>query len=191
MTNKPNVIGTIYEIGNGNPSGRGAVYDVNSIAPTILTMVGGGNRPMISENKGSDNVDNKKDTISEQYAITDNESEYESAYLNPDSFSESRITKAEYDQIRGKQQELQNQLSQYRVRKLTPTECYRLMGWQDKDIQKVKDIKMSDTQMYRQAGNGICVPCVELLFEHLYKAQYDENYECYDETFLKALSAGT
>ena len=65
------------------------------------------------------------------------------------------------------------------------------MGWKDNDIQKVKDIDMSDTQMYRQAGNGICVPCVELLFEHLYKAQYDENYECYDETFLKASPTGT
>lgn len=85
----------------------------------------------------------------------------------------------------------ENVTEQYRIRKLTPTETYRLQGWQDNDIQKVKDIDMSDTQMYRQAGNGICVPCVELLFEHLYKAQYDENYECYDETFLKASLTGT
>lgn len=85
----------------------------------------------------------------------------------------------------------ENVTEQYRIRKLTPTESYRLMGWKDNDIQKVKDIGMSDTQMYRQAGNGLVTNCIELIFEHLYKAQYDENYECYDETFLKALPAET
>ena len=35
------VIGTVYEIGNGSPGGRGAVYDVNYIAPTILQTSGG------------------------------------------------------------------------------------------------------------------------------------------------------
>ena len=117
------------------------------------------------------------------------EEDFESAYLNPDCFSNNRASKVELEQIKAKQQELQKQISQYRIRKLTPTECFKLQGWQDKDIQKVKDIDMTDTQIYRQAGNGIAVPCVELLFEHLYKAQYDENYECYDETFLKASPA--
>ena len=129
---------------------------------------------MISEHKGSDNMSN-----------------YESAYLDPDSFRDCSMSKAELNQIKEQSQKLHEEMSQYRIRKLTSKECYKLMGWQDKDIQKVIDIGMSDTQMYRQAGNGICVPCVELLFEHLYKAQYDENYECYDETFLKALPAET
>ena len=37
--------------------------------------------------------------------------------------------------------------------------------------------------MYKQAGNGIVTNCVELLFEHLYKAQVDDTYICTDENF--------
>lgn len=71
----------------------------------------------------------------------------------------------------------------YRIRKLTPTECLRLMGFKDEDIQKVKDIGMSDTQIYKQAGNGIVSNCVELIFEHLFASQYDSTYKCTDENF--------
>ena len=42
-TNKPIILGCIYDNPNNNAkSGRGAVYDINGIAPTIVTMVGGG-----------------------------------------------------------------------------------------------------------------------------------------------------
>lgn len=74
--------------------------------------------------------------------------------------------------------------TRYRIRKLTPTECWRLMGWKDQEIQQVKDIGMSDSQMYKQAGNGIVTNCVELLFEHLYKAQYDIDHACLDEKMI-------
>ena len=43
----------------------------------------------------------------------------------------------------------------YRIRKLTEIECMRLMGFHDEEIQKVKNIGMSNSQMYKQAGNGI------------------------------------
>ena len=71
----------------------------------------------------------------------------------------------------------------FRIRKLTPTECMRLMCVPDEDIQKVKDIGMSDSQMYKQAGNSLCSCCVDLIFQHLYKAQTDSSYKCYDENF--------
>ena len=71
----------------------------------------------------------------------------------------------------------------FRIRKLTPTECLRLMSVSDEDIQKVKDIGMSDTQMYRQAGNSLCACCVDLIFQHLYKAQIDDTYICKDELY--------
>ena len=71
----------------------------------------------------------------------------------------------------------------FRIRKLTPTECMRLMSVPDEDIQKVKDIGMSDSQMYKQAGNSLVSNCVELIFEHLFKAQYQDDFECYDENF--------
>lgn len=54
-----------------------------------------------------------------------------------------------------------------RIRKLTPTECWRLMGWKDEQIEKVKASGISNTQMYKQAGNGIVVPVLEAIFKKL------------------------
>ena len=54
------------------------------------------------------------------------------------------------------------------IRKLTPTECWRLMGWADAEIAKVRAV-MSNAQMYRQAGNGIVVPVLEAIFKNLFK----------------------
>ena len=53
------------------------------------------------------------------------------------------------------------------IRKLTPTECWRLMGWADEQIQKVKAVT-SNAQMYRQAGNGIVVQVLEAIFRQLF-----------------------
>lgn len=75
-------------------------------------------------------------------------------------------------------------MKKYRIRKLTPTECMRLMGVTDEDIQKIKDIRISNSQMYKQAGNSLVSNCVELIFEHLYKSQYDNNYITTDESYI-------
>lgn len=72
----------------------------------------------------------------------------------------------------------------YRVRKLTPNECWKLMGLTTGDVEKAKAVGISDCQLYKQAGNGIVTNCVELLAEHLYKAQYDNTYKCSDENFI-------
>lgn len=69
------------------------------------------------------------------------------------------------------------------VRKLTPKECHRLMGFPDQFYKRCANIGMSDTQGYKQAGNSIVTSVISLVAEHLYKAQYDENYKCFDENF--------
>lgn len=55
-----------------------------------------------------------------------------------------------------------------RIRKLTPRECLRLMGWKDEQIDKIVAAKISGTQQYRQAGNGIVVQVLESIFKALY-----------------------
>ena len=55
-----------------------------------------------------------------------------------------------------------------RIRKLTPRECLRLMGWKDEQIDKIQAAKISGTQQYRQAGNGIVVQVLECIFEALF-----------------------
>lgn len=57
-----------------------------------------------------------------------------------------------------------------RIRKLTPLECWRLMGFDDIDFYKIKSIGISDTQAYKQAGNSIVVNVLEkILYELLIK----------------------
>lgn len=68
-----------------------------------------------------------------------------------------------------------------RIRKLTPKECHRLMGFDDIDVDRCKAVGMSDAQGYKQAGNSIVTNVIALIAEHFYKAQYDESYECLDE----------
>lgn len=68
-----------------------------------------------------------------------------------------------------------------RIRKLTPKECHRLMGFDDIDVDRCKAVGMSDAQGYKQAGNSIVTNVIALIAEHFYKAQYDESYKCLDE----------
>ena len=72
----------------------------------------------------------------------------------------------------------------FRIRKLTPNECWKLMGLTEEDCTNAKNIGVADSQLYKQAGNGIVTNCVELLAEHLYKAQYNNTYKCTDENFI-------
>lgn len=53
-----------------------------------------------------------------------------------------------------------------RIRKLTPKECYRLMGFDDDSFSKAEAVN-SNTQLYKQAGNSIVVDVLEYLFVNL------------------------
>lgn len=55
-----------------------------------------------------------------------------------------------------------------RIRKLTPKECFRLMGFDDSDFEKAEAVN-SNAQLYKQAGNSIVVPVVE----HIISALFD------------------
>ena len=56
--------------------------------------------------------------------------------------------------------------SQYRIRKLTPKECFRLMGFTDEEFEKAQKVN-SNTQLYKQAGNSIVVNVLEEIFKEL------------------------
>ena len=60
-----------------------------------------------------------------------------------------------------------------RIRKLTPRECLRLMGWKDEQIDKIVAAKISGTQQYRQAGNGIVVQVLEAIFKALFLGEIE------------------
>lgn len=56
----------------------------------------------------------------------------------------------------------------YRIRKLTPRECFRLMGVDDVDIDKIQGAGISNSQQYKMAGNSIIVDMLYHLFRKLY-----------------------
>ena len=55
-----------------------------------------------------------------------------------------------------------------RIRKLTPRECFRLMGMSDDDIDKIQATGISNTQQYKMAGNSIVVDVLEAIFKNLF-----------------------
>ena len=57
-------------------------------------------------------------------------------------------------------------LDRSKVRKLTPRECWRLMGFADSDFDKAQAV-CSDTQLYKQAGNSIVVNVCEAVLKQL------------------------
>lgn len=54
-----------------------------------------------------------------------------------------------------------------RIRRLTPRECWRLQGFPDEYFDKAKAAGISDTQLYKQAGNGVSVPVAKAIGEKL------------------------
>lgn len=54
-----------------------------------------------------------------------------------------------------------------RIRKLTPKECWRLMGFDDSDFEKAQASGVSNSQLYKQAGNSIVVNVLEGILSNL------------------------
>lgn len=55
-----------------------------------------------------------------------------------------------------------------RIRRLTPKECWRLMGFDDEDFERAAQVN-SNSQLYKQAGNSIVVNVLEGILNNLFK----------------------
>ena len=63
-------------------------------------------------------------------------------------------------------------MDQYRIRKLTPKECWRLMDFADEDFTKAEKVN-SNTQLYKQAGNSIVVNVLVAIMGQLFEGKED------------------
>ena len=54
----------------------------------------------------------------------------------------------------------------YKIRKLTPRECFRLMNYTDADFDKAASVN-SNSQLYKEAGNAIVKSCLMAIFSQL------------------------
>ena len=61
--------------------------------------------------------------------------------------------------------------SNLRIRKLTPLECWRLQGFTDEQFYKAKDSGVSNSQLYKQAGNAVTVNVVDYIVKNIIKEQ--------------------
>lgn len=61
-----------------------------------------------------------------------------------------------------------NNIKNYRIRKLTPRECFRLMGVDDVDIDKIQAAGISNSQQYKMAGNSIVVDNLYHIFRKMF-----------------------
>lgn len=95
----------------------------------------------------------------------------------------SRTIKHQYQQTSRANLERQDALGAtgatdgFRIRKLTPRECFRLMGVSDADIDKIQAAGISKSQQYKMAGNSIVVNCLAAIFRNLLIGNYNKNQQ--------------
>ena len=150
---QPKQIAEVERLGGvfDNEKGKhqaGSVYDKNKCAPTLDTMQGGYRQPCIID---TINVIGKLDCKG-WYDI-------ETRVHDTNGISPTVETRN-----RAKYMDDVN----FRIRKLTPRECFRLMGMSDDDIDKIQAAGISNTQQYKMAGNSIVVDVLEAIFKNLF-----------------------
>ncbi|WP_324255834.1 DNA cytosine methyltransferase [Limosilactobacillus reuteri] len=130
----------------GNPQ-TGRVYDESGLSPTLNTMQGGGREPKV---------------LVEPCLTPDrvNKRQNGRRFKNNDEPSFT-LTAADRHGI------LLSNGKTYVIRKLTPLECWRLQGFTDEQFNRAKEAGVSNSQLYKQAGNAVTIPVVEAIGEKL------------------------
>lgn len=131
------------------------IYDVGGCSPTLSTMQGGNQEPKILESQIVAMRGRNPDNPSDRTVGSPTEQRLE---VNMQGTSNC-LTSVQKDN-------LLLEKPQYRIRKLTPRECGRLMGVSDEDIDKMAAVN-SNTQLYRQFGNSIVVQVMCAMFRNL------------------------
>lgn len=91
-------------------------------------------------------------------------------YSRPHGFNKGGISESEvFPAVRCSSTEDGNNgiVSGIRVRKLTPKECWRLMGFDDESFSRAEKV-VSNSQLYKQAGNSIVVDVLMAIFKNLF-----------------------
>lgn len=70
------------------------------------------------------------------------------------------------------------------IRKLMPEECFILQGMTAEDCKKCRAMGISDSQLYKQVGNGLSSNVVSFIIEHL-KKSYNPQTKCTDEKMIE------
>lgn len=151
----------IMQLGNVNPSGNGMngnVYDNDGISPTVTTNKGEGLKVAIKQATKKGYVECEIGGVAD---LSYPDSKTRRGRVQEDGKICPTLTATETGVCRIE--------SDIRIRKLTPKECWRLMGFDDKSFKAAEQVN-SDSQLYKQAGNSIVVDVLYYIFVELYKA---------------------
>ena len=132
------------------------VYNEEGLSPTLNTMQGGNRQPKV--------MYKVRQATKQGYAIAE-----EGDSINLEQPNSTTRRGRVGNKIANTLTCSCNQavVNEYRIRKLTPLECYRLMGFDDEDFYKASALN-SNSQLYKQAGNSICVNVLEEIFKNLF-----------------------
>lgn len=144
----------VHQIGNiaqtksfgGNPQ-RGRIYATDGLSPTLNTMQGGGLEPKIAVRPCLTPDRVKKRQNGRRFKENG-----EPAFT---------VTVADRNGVMLKNGDV------VAIRKLTPRECWRLQGFSDEQFDKAKNAGVSNSQLYKQAGNAVTVPVVRAIGEKI------------------------
>ncbi|HEM6559730.1 TPA: DNA (cytosine-5-)-methyltransferase, partial [Streptococcus suis] len=150
LVNDIKVVGVIEP--NFNQSG--CIYDPEGIAPTIRTMQGGGLEPKIAI-KEATTKGYSEATVGDSVNLS-----------HPNSTTRrGRVGKQVANTLlTGEGQGVVT--PNFRIRKLTPRECWRLQGFPDWAFDRAQAVN-SNSQLYKQAGNSVTVNVIEAIAKRL------------------------
>ena len=168
-------------LGNINPSGRGMngnVFDSNGLAPTLTTNKGEGNKiaiPVLTPDRLEKRQNGRrfKEDGEPMFTLTAQDRHgvmiIDDMYQNrePREYTENAPT------LRANRQGLKVN-NGYRIRKLTPKECFRLQGFSDEYFERAASVN-SNSQLYKQAGNSVSVPVIYAIAKKLNKNTEEAN----------------
>ena len=154
---EPKRIGGLFDTETSKHQ-AGSIWDKECISPTIDTMQGGYRQPLVTID---DNVSNDEIKIN----VIGN--------YSPSGYDASRIVDENglAPTVKENHGTATETIQNYRIRKLTPLEVWRLMGFDDEDFEKAEKVN-SNTQLYKQAGNSIVVDVLEHIFSKLNEFGY-------------------
>lgn len=174
---KPIVVGMLPNEKKLDKSRR--VYNTDGVAPTILSAAGcgGGNETKIIEPVVLGWTRDEKGNVVDRHpvdvanAVTAGKRENTQNYVLDPDYNAMDHYEESAEQVA---QAIANKDLPYRIRKLTPRECFRLMGVSDADIDKIQAAGISKSQQYKMAGNSIVVNCLAAIFRQLFIGNFNK-----------------
>lgn len=186
----------VEQVGNINPSGNGMngnVYNSSGLSPTLTTNKGEGVKIAVEYSR--------KSGLGRELAVSHTLSASDWRGLNRNQ-KQNAVVEVRPVLTPEREEKRQNgrrfkddgepaftvntidrhgvaigEYPRYRIRKLTPLECFRLQAFDDEDFEKAFAAGISNSQLYKQAGNSITVTVLESIFKELIRTYINKESE--------------